>query len=315
MKAVRPTTRSLGVYPLRRFVHLCEQCPTRRDKLGCAFGLTLLILALLAVPVADAQVSWRPGFTQCVTSLDPSQPNYFSNTAGCSSSNPTRHWLVGVQSEDTLGEACVGTNAQSLPINVGGPMSLTYEPYQGAWAARLHTDFWNFRHPCVDNVWTWFSIMDHASSGGGPLPNTNDLSIYIRGIYNEVRSDETALAGISRMGVTLQGWWAGKSVLVDAMLYVHPNWGDAHPDSDIILAIETPAYYYVIVKAEQWQLNSETSSTIHFGPMIDNLIARALLPDGPRTWISAGAFTETHTTPETKISAGLLLEDFLPLPR
>jgi len=191
-------------------------------------------------------------------------------------------------------------------------MNMAYEPYQGQWAVRLHTDFWNFAHPCSGQKWTWFSLMDHASYGGGPLPNTNDLSIYIRGIYNEVRADETALAGISRMGVTLQGWWAGKSVLVDAMLYVHPNWGDAHPDPDIIMAIETEAYYYVIVKAEQWQLNSETSTTIRFGPMIDDLVARKLLParDGTQKWISAGAFTETHTTPETKISVDLLLEDF-----
>ena len=277
--------------------------------------IALIILAVvLADPVADAQVSWRPGFTQCVTSLNQSEANYFSNTAGCSSSTPTRHWLVGVQSEDTLGEACAGTNAQSLPINVGGPMSLTYEPYQGAWAMRLHTDFWNFPHPCTGQKWTWFSVMDHASYGGGPLPASNNLSVYMRGIYNEVRSDETQLLGISRMGITIQGWWAGKSVIVDALLYVHPNWGDAHPDSDIVMAIETPAYYYVMVKAEQWTLNKDTATTIHFGPLVDNLIARGLLPPSPtRNWVNIGAFTESHTMPGIKLSLDLFLEDFRPL--
>ncbi len=270
-----------------------------------------LMIALLAVPVADAQVSWRPGFTQCVTSLNPSEANYFSNTAGCLSSAPTRHWLVGVQSEGSLGSACVGTNAQSLPINQGGPMSLTYEPYRGQWAARLHTDFWNFLHPCQGSNWTWFSIMDHISYGGGPLPDGNHLSLYIRGIYNEVRGDYTSLYGISRMGITYQSFWAGKSVLVDVMLYVNPAWGDAHPDWDIIQAIETDTYYYVIVKAEQWQLNDETSSTIHMGPILNNLIARGLLPpSADRPTVSVGPFTESHTLNPAKVSVDLFLEDF-----
>jgi len=276
-----------------------------------ARGLTplLIVALLLAVPVS-AQVSWRPGFTQCVTSLNPSEANYFSNTAGCSSSAPTRHWLVGVQSEGSLGNACVGSNSQSLPINVGGPMSLTYEPYRGQWAARLHTDFYNHQHPCSGANWTWMSIMDHVSYGGGPLTDANHLSIYMRGIYNEVRGDYTSLYGISRMGITFQSFWAGKSILVDVMLYVNEVWGDANPDPDIILAIETPTYYYVILKAEQWQLNLETSSTIHVGPILDNLIARGLLPpSGPdRPTVSAGPFTEVSTP--APVAVDLFLEDF-----
>lgn len=282
---------------------------TRARYLGVIYAPLLLLAALFTGP-ARAQVSWTPGFARCASSFDNSAQNYYEDRSECPIAGH-KQWLLGVQSEASLGNSCAGPNGQSLPINAGGPISLSYEPYQGRSAVRLHTDFYNLPHPCGPGPkWTWFSIMDHAWGGGGPLPGANDLSVYIKGTYNEV-----AAGGLSRMGVTWQGFWAGKSLLVDVMLYLNPGWGDAHPDSDIVYAVSIPTYTYVVVfrKNEHgWLLNNRTSTNIQFDAVIRDLIQRKLLPapahGEPWTTASVGPFTETDS--RGRVAVDLLLEDF-----
>ena len=252
-------------------------------------------------------ISWRPGFARHIRSLDPDLPNYFEDMTDYPSILE-HHWLVGVQTESTLGQSCAGPNAQSLPINVGGPLTLAFEPHEDKNAIRLRTNFIDYPHPCPGETWTWFSVMDHISAGGGPLPDANSCGVYIDLIYNEatqlIPTRLGNISGISRMGVTWQGFWGGKSILVDVDLYQHSLWGDAHPAPDVVLYTETESYHYVILNGAKLghefsiQLNRRSKIYLPFNVILYDLIQRGILPapefNVRKITVSTGFFTECH---------------------
>jgi len=264
----------------------------------------LLVAALLFAAPAAAQVSQatNAGFAKCVRSSNPALPNYFSESAECPIAG-NHYWLLGTQAEKAFATSCDnGPNGQSVPINVGGPLTLTWEPSNGVNALRMRADFYSYRHPCVEGgQYTWFSLMDHLGSGGGPLPAADVLQVHFQGIYNEVIGDQK---GKSRMGVSWYGTWGGKLMSVDVQLYTHAEWGDNHPDPDILVVTEAPGFLYVQLRGDKMPtayvipaLGGGFDVDIDFGAVLKNLIARGILPApaAGEAWTTqvVGPFIET----------------------
>jgi hypothetical protein len=252
---------------------------------GDLLGLRHALLAgLLAVcwfpPAADAQVSWNPriGFDHCVRSSNPAALNYYEDLSGCPVDG--KYWLLGTQAESEAAVSCDGApNGQSMPINADGPVGLFFDIPT---AIRLRVDQYNYRHPCVaGGQYTWVSVMDHVWSGGGPLPPADVLKMHIRAEYTEVIGDQ---GGVSRMGVSWYGWWAGRLMSVDIQLYTNPGWGDGHPDPNIVVLRDTPELLYISLAGDKLQPayvlrnQVEGSVTIDFGAVITSLVARGYLP-------------------------------------
>ncbi len=260
-------------------------------------------------------LSWTPGLptTRFATSA-PDQVNYYDNMGV--HAEPAKRWLVGVQSESSLGESCCGVDAQSLPINCGGPITIT--DYGDS--VRLRTNFIDYEHPCEGENWTWVSIMDHVAYGGGPLPAPDAIEVYTRVVYNEtIGATPTRLgnvSGITRMGVTLQAFWDGMAHLVDVVLYQHDLWGDGDPATDVVWNQVVPDQFTYTVLDGRYTApvcavarNEDRGVLIPYGRILTNLMARGVLPAaiGPAAVGSVGIFTEVHNLTKVGAAAADLL--------
>jgi len=264
-------------------------------------------------------LSWRPGLADtCVASALPGEVNAYDTLAA--HGYPNRHWLVGVQSESSMASSCTGVDAQSLPINCGGALTLAFEPYLGQSAARLRTNFIDYEHPCEGENWTWFSILDHIQHGGGPLPAPDAIEVYTRVVYNEVVGNLPTrlgnISGITRMGVTLQAFWDGMAHLVDVVLYQHELWGDGHAAPDVVWNQGIPGVFNYVVLDGRYTApvcavtrNEDRGVLIPYNRILLDLMARGLLPYPTGPWVvgSVGIFTEVHNLTRIGAAAADLL--------
>ena len=122
---------------------------------------------------------WDYNLTKrCVRTPVAGGENYYEDTTECTASD--RNYSVAVQAEKTLQSTCTGIDTQSLPINVGGPLTLDWQPHPDEfgrpnWLVIMRSDFVNHVHPCGATTWTWYAFQDHWGQGGGPLPKPHEL--------------------------------------------------------------------------------------------------------------------------------------------
>ncbi len=224
---------------------------------------------------------------RCVKSTNPSAANYFADAYQCTSDG--KRWTIAVQSEQTLGVSCPGPVTQSFGINVpGSPVTLNWLPHTDEfgrtnWSINLKTDLAGNTHPCGANYFTWFMLMDHAGSGGGPLPLPDRVKFSATVNFNDYVPN-----GATRAIALWQGFWNGKSHSIE-MSMQGSNWGDNYPDDPKIIDVKTtdtmnfiaisgPAYGVQLPK------QVDTRVDIAWNSIIQDLVNKGLLPAPAGGW-------------------------------
>jgi len=144
--------------------------------------------------------------------------------------------------------------------------------------------------------------MDHAWIGGGPLPDADRLRVYLHALFDETTGDQH---GISRMGVTLIGVWGGRTYYVEINLYMHPSWGDGHPDPDLVLVTTLPDdATYIQMRGSamdpRYEIGRDVEQHIDIdvGAVLRNLVARGYVtaPTLGERWLTGliAPFIETY---------------------
>lgn len=212
---------------------------------------------------------------QCVTSLSASDPYYFSDTTGCQ--NDGKHWLTAVQAERTLAASCQAVNNQSLPINADAGVSLNWFPHvdgqqRASKRVEMKTDYINTAHPCGARVFTWHTLMDGVSSGGGPLPEPMKSLLSVRLTYRPQIVD-----GGTRAVIGWTGFWDGKAHMID-MDVARTNYGDNDPDPLVISTSDTNGVEYANIDGAYFgyslQDNIPTTLSIDWNRVVQVLIDR-----------------------------------------
>lgn len=310
---------------------LTGRMPGSSSPTGLARVLAVLVLVLLLnatsrplVPKSEqpvkarAQTSTLPfGWDynlsrRCVKSTAPGSANYFEDTTQC---NPDdRNWTVAVQSERELGVSCPGPVNQSLPINTSdSPLSLQWTPHidevgRANWSVNLTTDLSAQSHPCGAGYFTWYVFMDHIGHNGGPLPNPRTISLAATVNFNDFTP-----VGATRAIAGWQGFWNGKARSIEVNM-VSTNWGDAHPDPDIVNVIDNEAFQFVNMDGPAMGLgiskNVDTPIRIDWYRIIQNLIDRGIFPapiggwgQGVSTAVFLGHETNNLATAQSAISS------------
>ncbi len=235
----------------------------------------------------EKHYGWDYNLThRCVRSPHPQKANYYEDLSDCPFSG--KGWVIAVESEKELAVSCPGPADQSFPINSqDGPVFLTWYSHtdeygNSNWSVNLKTDFVNVAHPCGGGYFTWYVIMDHIGYGGGPFPEPDNL-IFSAIVNMNFFVPDGAARGI----VAWQGWWDGKARMVEINI-VSKNWGDAHPDPDIVNIIETPDMQFVnmdgMAMGQGIQMGVDTNIVIEWHKIIKNLTDRGILSPPSGGW-------------------------------
>ncbi len=255
------------------------------------FFISFFISLLFLFPrnsLASIPSGWDYNLTKrCAKSVDPQGQNYFEDLTDCSMNG---NWTVAVESEKTLSASCPGPPNQSFLINgVNSPVKLDWlshidELGRNNWSINLNNDFIHNTHPCGAGHWTWYVLMDNVLSTGGSLPRpdkiTSSATISVTHIVHN---------GAIRALISWQGWWDGKARAIEIYL-VKANWGDNHPDPDIINVLNTSYLQAVDIDGSAIGIsitpntgNSQTVS-VNWYQIITNLISRGLLTAPSAGW-------------------------------
>ncbi len=235
---------------------------------------------------------------RCVRSPVPGGQNYYEDTTECTAAD--RNWSVAVQAEKSLQSTCSGIQTQSLPINAGGGLTLDWQPHTDEfgrpnWLVIMHSDFVTHAHPCGATTWTWYAFQDQWGQGGGPLPRPQQLVFRATLWY-----DDWAPHGAARLSAMYSGGWDGHGVIVEVDL-AHRNWDDAYPGvADIVQVANIPAFQWVEMDGTAMGLGiprqQDTPVTIHWGPILADLVARGYLIGPQNGWSTADTSSCTLST-------------------
>jgi hypothetical protein len=114
------------------------------------------------------------------------------------------------------------------------------------------------------------------------LPAPNKIQVSADLYYNDYTP-----AAASRLTFGLQVWWDGKSHIIEVDPYVSSNWGDAHPDADIISNGEYPSFQFIHMDGAALgitaTLRKNQTVTVPWYTIVKNLIDRGILPK-PQDW-------------------------------
>ena len=274
------------------------------------FAVTLTVTGangLSDCAAADLSVykpmGWDYNLTKrCAQSTLPAEPCYYSDMTDDPGGN--RAWTLGVQAEVTLGCSSVGPNGQSLPINDNSNLAL-------AWTARtdefgrpnyivdMLTDVSAYPHPGGAGNFTWFAFMDHTANNGGPWPRPDKCVQRIRANYNDF-----VTAGSARFILGFGAFWDGKHHGVEINI-VSTNWGDGHPDADIVTTVYDNTMEFVNMDGAAMGLSISKSAwtdiEVDWGEIVQNLVDRGFFTAPAGGWAASGtgcieAATEAHNT-------------------
>lgn len=251
----------------------------------------------------NSRKGWDYNLThRCIKSVYPNSDNYYEDLTDCP--NPKKNWTIAVESEKELLGSCPGPLVQSFAVNKPNqsPISINWIPHTDElgrknWTVNLKTDMANFKHPCGAGYFTWVAIMDHLYHGGGPFPNPNDLKFTA-----DVFFDDYLISGASRAMVGWQGTWddSDDGVVnptakeVEVNFYISPNWGDGHPDEDIVVIFKNrdgKGTDYVTLDGNALNLaipkSVNSKVDINFAKIIENLISRGIYKKPVGGWNNA----------------------------
>jgi hypothetical protein len=249
---------------------------------------------------SGAHSGWDYGLErQCVKSGDPAGKNYFESTAGCES---YQRWTVALQSERDFGQgSCSGPNSQSLPISASwgtGNFQFGWSSTGGDLTAHLKTDITNDAgpdyqdHPCGENVFNWFVLMDHLAFGGGPLPEADRMGVHFEASYDDwLQHPQSRSRYIgSCAAMWLSGAGQAPRMRAFEINFIESNWGDASPDPEVIWSVDTPEMQWVILSgpALGFQLTRNTMQRVNVncGSIFRHLVERGILEAPVNGWAS-----------------------------
>ncbi len=276
-------------------------------------------------PVSNNQTpgGWDYNLThRCIKSVYPNEENYYQDLADCP--NPKKNWTIAVESEKELLGSCPGPLVQSFPVNkAGSPVSLNWishtdELGRRNWTVNLKTDMSNFKHPCGPGYFTWVALMDHLYLGGGPFPKPNDLKFSA-----DVYYDESLISGAGRAMVGWQGVWddtddgvaSQTAKEIELNFYISPNWGDGHPDEDIIVMFKNrdgKGTDYIAMDGKPLNITVpkgvSSKVEIDFSKIINDLVSRGLFKPPAGGWNEAkttAMYISTEFKNETEANSGV----------
>lgn len=234
---------------------------------------------------------------RCMTSPMPTEANYYEDLTDCPVAD--KHWTLAVQSEQSLGQSCIGPNTQSHLINgTSSPVTAYWQPHvdelgRPNWTVDIKTDFMTNIDPCGGGTYTWFSLMDHVYHGGGPFPTAANVVFHATVTY-----DDWTPNGASRAIAMWGGEWDGKGIMVEIDLQSQ-NWDDAYPGvPDIIQVVNNATLQWVSMAGDAMGLSIPrqvaTTINIPWHSIIADLITRGFLV-GP---VSG----DLNTVPTTSLS-------------
>ncbi|MCX7944185.1 MAG: hypothetical protein N2746_06730, partial [Deltaproteobacteria bacterium] len=223
---------------------------------------------------------------RCVKSVcDSSSPYYFEDTSECSSS---KSWLIAVESEPSLGASCPGPVNCSFLINgQDSPVRMNMYRHTGDcgdnWTVNMIVDHSAYPSPCQKDYWTWFVLMDHLQTGGGPYPNPKVARTHHKVNFN----DYTPYADSSaRFFVGGQWWYDGKARMIELNM-VLSQWGDADPHPGLIVRFDNKDFEFIALDASYWGLDIQkgidTSIDIPWGQILQDSISNGWLAQ-PTSW-------------------------------
>lgn len=290
-----------------------------KKNLIFTFAIILLIIASVQKTNAFTPNGWDYNLTKrCVTSPHPGAANYYEDTLQCTT--PNKSWNIAVQSEKADGVSCPGPTNQSFMVNdQDSPVSLQWLPHtdefgNNNWSVCLQTDFNQKSHPCGEGYWTWYVFMDHLGHNGGPLPKVKNTFFSATVNFNDFTP-----SGATRAFAGWQGFWDGKARGIE-LSFASTNWGDGHPDPDIVTYVKLPdGSEFINMDGGPLGITVEklkdTKVEVDWAEIVANLVSRGLL-ETPINWeeaITTAVWlgTETNNFQATNaISATLWFTNF-----
>lgn len=240
-----------------------------------------------------------PTLKRCVRSPlshDPSAANSFEDRSECDLTDGT-NLAVPIQAEIYPGQSCVGPKSQSLPIDRSGqpaPTTLQWIGNRGAWTMNLKQDYVNFDHACGVGAATWYGLMRHTGIGGGNLPKPANLVHSV--VFNYAQEVSRAEA---RLIASFEGVWNGRAHLVEINLiskwtpqpgrpadvvYLDP--GATFSQYGTYLALNAAAFSANLIQGRVSE-NMVLRVTLAWGPILQHLVGRGLLPAPTDGWDQA----------------------------
>ncbi|HYX34291.1 MAG TPA: hypothetical protein VE954_14405 [Oligoflexus sp.] len=280
----------------------------RRKGLHYAAGLVLMISGIQAsaevlggnvaiasqidaLPIVLRPLSRAAGqLKRCWRTPNPAGANGQSEIDECEA-NAGAKWTLAFQAEKNgyAGQTCAGAESQSLqlyPFGKSGPAIYTWDGPANQHSLVLKQDYELFQHPCGGDIFNWNVLMRHIDLEGGALPSPAQVTQIVDFRWKEwIRENSER-----RVIAAFQGFWNNQSHLIEINLY-SPGWSDAVPQNDDILVATswpTGLATYIVLNSTAVSGNLIVDSLqqveINWLPVLENLVARGLLPRPAGGW-------------------------------
>lgn len=168
---------------------------------------------------------------QCVRTLYPSEPNFWSENADCpGSAYPTSsYWLTDAEIENKVvggGTACVGPFGQTVLINgPGSPITQTWRGnHTTGYAVEFGVDYTSITNPCTPPTWSAVGLIDNPTYSNAILPRPDQARLQ----YDATFSRTLNSAGAVHVGTEMGSDWqaVGYSLPISVSITVE-TWSDS----------------------------------------------------------------------------------------